>query len=53
MGWATGLWSGTAIETCVQNGVVRGYDDGTYHPEYELTRDQMAAYMARAFGLTP
>jgi len=46
-----GFWSGTAIEACVTNGVVQGYLDGTYHPEYIVTRDQMAVYVARAFGL--
>ena len=25
--------------------------DGYYHPEYVVTRDQMAAYVARAFDL--
>jgi PKD repeat protein len=31
--------------------VVQGYLDGTYHPEYNVSRDQMAVYMQRAFGL--
>ena len=46
-----GFWSGTAIEACVTNEVVQGYQDGTYRPEYIVTRDQMAVYVARAFGL--
>ena len=46
-----GFWAGTAIETCVENDVVRGYDDGYYRPEATVTRDQMAVYVARAFGL--
>ncbi len=33
-------------------GVVSGYSDGCYHPEISCTRDQMAVYVARAFGLT-
>lgn len=44
-----GFWSGTAIEACVTNGVLQGYLDGCYHPEYIVTRDQMAVYVARAF----
>jgi hypothetical protein len=32
-------------------GVTQGYPDGLYHPEMLCTRDQMAVYMARAFGL--
>jgi len=35
----------------VENGVVSGYDDGYYRPEWVVTRDQMAVYVARAFGL--
>jgi len=31
--------------------VVNGYDDGNYHPEIAVTRDQMAVYVARAFEL--
>ncbi len=46
-----GFWSGTAVKACVDNGVVHGYDDGTYRPDEQVTRDQMAVYIARAFGL--
>ena len=46
-----GFWAGTAVETCVDNGVVQGYLDGNYHPTDIVTRDQMAVYVARAFGL--
>jgi hypothetical protein len=44
----TDHWACTHIEYCVENGVVTGYEDGLYHPEYEVTRDQMAVYVARA-----
>jgi hypothetical protein len=46
-----GYWSGTAIAACVDNGVVYGYEDGCYWPDMKVTRDQMAVYVARAFGL--
>jgi DNA-binding beta-propeller fold protein YncE len=46
------FWAYTAIEYCVESGVVQGYEDGYYHPEILVTRDQMAVYVARAFGLT-
>jgi len=46
-----GYWAGTAVQACVENGVVRGYDDGYYYPANVVTRDQMAVYVARAFGL--
>jgi Tol biopolymer transport system component len=45
----TGFWAGTAIQACVENGVVQGYEDGHYRPEWTVTRDQMAVYVARAF----
>jgi hypothetical protein len=35
----------------VGQGVVKGYDDGTYRPTEAVTRDQMAVYVARAFKL--
>lgn len=31
--------------------VVAGYPDSRYHPEYAVTRDQMAVYIQRAFDL--
>jgi hypothetical protein len=48
---AAGFWCGAAVEACVAHGVVNGYPDGTYHPERQVTRDQMAVYIARAFEL--
>jgi hypothetical protein len=47
------FWAHKHIEYCVENGVVAGYEDGLYHPEIVVTRDQMAVYVARAFGLLP
>ena len=47
------FWSYKHIEYCVEHAVVNGYEDGNYHPEIVVTRDQMAVYVARAFGLTP
>jgi len=45
------FWAYTHIEYCVENEVVSGYEDGYYRPEWVVTRDQMAVYVARAFGL--
>ena len=42
------FWAYKHIEYCVENGVVAGYQDGTYHPEYQVNRAQMAVYVARA-----
>jgi len=48
---ATTFWAYTQVEYCAAQGVVQGYDDGYYHPERQVTRDQMAVYVARAFEL--
>ena len=39
------------MEYCVEHGVVSDYDDGYYHPEVVVRRDQMAVYVTRAFRL--
>ena len=44
-----GYWCGTAIKACIDNGVVRGYDDGYYRGYWAVTRDQMAVFIYRAF----
>ncbi len=45
------FWAYKHVEYCVENGVVAGYGDGLYHPDRQVTRGQMAVYIARAFGL--
>ena len=40
------------IEYLREHGVVHGFADGRYCPDVTVTRDQMAVYIARAFGLT-
>ena len=47
----SGFWAYKHVEYCVENGVVSGYDDGLYHPEIIVTRDQMAVYVTRAYHL--
>jgi Tol biopolymer transport system component len=46
--WA---WCYRHVEYIASEDVAGGYYDGLYHPEYPVTRDQMAVYIARAFGL--
>ena len=45
------FWSYKYVEYLRQAEVVGGYWDGLYHPELLCTRDQMAVFVARAFGL--
>lgn len=49
---ATNFWAFKYVEYIHGEGVTGGYPDGKYHPEYACTRDQMAVFVARAFGLT-
>jgi hypothetical protein len=46
------FWARKYIQYIVDAGVASGYDDGYYHHEWPVGRDQMAVYIARAFGLT-
>jgi hypothetical protein len=46
----TDFWAFNDVETLVEAGVVQGYPNGYYRPEYTVSRDQMAVYIARAKG---
>ena len=46
------FWSYRHIEYIADQEVAGGYFDGLYHPENYVTRDQMAVFITRAFGLT-
>jgi len=47
------FWAYPYVEYVAQGSrkVAQGYPDGMYHPEYPVTRDQMAVYIDRAFEL--
>ena len=44
-------WAYEYIEYAAEHGVVQGYDDGYYRPQRQVSRDQMAVYVTRAFDL--
>jgi len=46
-------WCYKHVEYIASRGVTSGYLDGLYHPADNCTRDQMAVYLARTFGLSP
>ena len=44
-------WCYDHVEYIAEENVTCGYVDGSYHPEYICTRDQMAVFVTRAFRL--
>jgi hypothetical protein len=43
-------WASRQTNACAAAGIVGGYDDGTYRPRVQVTRDQMAVYISRALA---
>ncbi|AKX94984.1 S-layer homology domain-containing protein [Neomoorella thermoacetica] len=48
-----GHWAADAVDRLVETGVVSGYPDGTFRPDLEVTRAEIAAILVRALKLTP
>jgi hypothetical protein len=44
-----GYWGADMVTAMVDAGLIRGYPDGTFHPDETITRAQMAAIMDRAW----
>jgi len=42
-------WAAAEIAEVYRRGIVNGYGDGTYHPEWPVDRGQMAVYLDRSF----
>jgi hypothetical protein len=47
-----GHWAEAIVREAVEQGWVDGYEDGTFRPDRPVTREQLAALLVRAFGLT-
>ncbi|MCQ6561615.1 S-layer homology domain-containing protein [Paenibacillus mendelii] len=47
-----GAWARNAVAQALQAGIVTGYEDGTFRPNAEITRSEMAVMIAKAFGLS-
>ena len=43
-------WAYGSIEECAAESIVEGYPDGKYHPEWNVTRGQMAVFIARGLA---
>ena len=48
---APGFWAFQDIEALAASGITTGFPDGTFRPTANVTRAQMAAFLARALGL--
>ena len=46
-----GHWAERYINSTAQNGWVQGYEDGSFRPEGEVTRAEMAKMIILTFGL--
>ena len=46
------FWGKAAINFCAQNGIITGYDDGTFQPNKAITRQEAASILRNAFKLT-
>lgn len=44
---ADGLWYSNAVEWAAKHGIVNGMGDGTFAPDGEITREQLAAILYR------
>ncbi|WP_162341263.1 S-layer homology domain-containing protein [Paenibacillus paridis] len=45
-------WAKNAVAEAKQAGIINGYDDGTFRPNAEITRVEMAAMIVKALDLT-
>ena len=49
---AEDYWGKSAINFCVKNDILKGYDDGTFQPNKAITRQEAASILRNAFKLT-
>jgi hypothetical protein len=46
-------WSTSAIDLAAKIGIVKGYEDGTFHADAKVTRAEFATMLVNALGLSP
>ncbi|WP_341280166.1 S-layer homology domain-containing protein [Paenibacillus sp. FSL H8-0537] len=46
-----GAWAQKAVAQAVQAGITKGYADGGFHPNAQITRAEMVAMLANAAGI--
>jgi tripartite motif-containing protein 71 len=45
-----GAWAQKAVALSVQTGLINGYEDGSFRPNADITRAEMAVIIAKALG---
>ncbi|MCD9025287.1 S-layer homology domain-containing protein [Cohnella silvisoli] len=45
-------WAQRAVKQAIQAGIIKGYKDGSFRPDAQITRAEMAAMIANALDLT-
>ena len=45
-------WAAEAVEEMSDAGYIKGYEDGTYRPDNEVTRQEALSLFARVMGAT-
>lgn len=45
-----GVWAQKAVSKAVQAGIIYGYEDGTFRPNAEITRSEMAVMILNVLG---
>ncbi len=45
-------WAKEAIDSLLAAGVINGYDDGTFRPDNNVTREEFVKIIVTAFGIT-
>src|SRR5665648_788507 len=48
----SGHWAEATIQSWVDNGLIKGYPDGTFKPDNNITRAEFISLVNRAFGYT-
>ncbi len=43
-------WAYDSVRACYNDGIAAGYPEGVYHPDWSVSRDQMAVFVSRALA---
>jgi hypothetical protein len=50
---SSSYWAKDDISTLTSMGYIDGYEDGTFRPEQNVTREEFAKLLVQTFGLDP